>query len=168
MCLITLASLVEIIPNKNLSILSLSTEEISSFVEILCEASTEHDLTARKIYGSLVVPVEDMLTIIKALCHIEANQAIVKEHISMILMSIEMCINNGTDDHLLHALDLLWTLISKLSIPSNDLAQNASTLLTSLYHLSKKKDISAIYLMALCILHTLMPVETKGKYDQHT
>ena len=163
MCLITLASLVEIIPNKNLNILSISTEEISSFVEILCEASTEHDLTARKIYGSLVVPVEDMLRIIKALCHNEANRAVVKEHISMILMSTELCINNGTDDHVLLALDLLWTLISKLSISSDDLTQNANTLPVSLNNLSKKKDKPAIYLIALCIQHTLTPAETKGQ-----
>jgi len=165
MCLITLASLVEIIPSKDANILMLNGREVSSFVEILCEASTEHDLTARKIYGSLVVPVEDMLTIIKALCLIEANRLIVVEHISMILMSIELCINNGTDDHVLSALDLLWTLINKLSISCDDLAQNAGTLHINVDEISKKKDKPAVSSIALCIVHTLKPVDTKGQYN---
>ena len=162
MCLITLASLVEIIPNKDANILMFNGREVSSFVEILCEASTEHDLTARKIYGSLVVPVEDMLTIIKALCLIEANQV---EHISMILMSIELCTNNGTDVHVISALDLLWTLINKLSITSDDLVQNAATLHINVDEISKKKDKPAVSSIALCIVHTLKPVDTKGQYN---
>lgn len=163
MCLITLASLIEIIPNKNLNTLALSSEVTSSFVEILCEASTEHDLTARKVYGSCVVPVEDMLILFKNLCHVEPNQAIFKEHISMILMSIELCINNGTDDHMLAALDLLWTLVSKLSLSSDDLAQNVSTLPVAIDSLSKQRNKSSISLLALCIQHTLTPVETEGQ-----
>ena len=106
-----------------------------------------------------------MLIIIKALCHIEANRVIVKEYILMILMSIELCINNGTDDHVLSALDLLWMLITKLSISSDDLAQIAGTLHNVVDEVSKKRDKPAISSIALCILHTLKPVDSKGQYS---
>ena len=163
MCLVTLASLTEIIPKESLDTLALNSEEISSFVEIFCEASTEHDLTARKVYnGSLVVPVEDMLVLFKHLCRIQANQAIVKDNISMILMCIELCINNGGDDHVVAALDLLWTLISELSISANDLDQNGSTTLVTINDLAKNKDKPSVSSVALCVLHTLTPVEIKG------
>ena len=112
-----------------------------------------------------MVLVEDMLIIIKALCHIEANRVIVKEYILMILMSIELCINNGTDDHVLSALDLLWMLITKLSISSDDLAQIAGTLHNVVDEVSKKRDKPAISSIALCILHTLKPVDSKGQYS---
>ena len=164
MCLITLACLTEITPKESLDILALSSEEISSFVEIFCEASTEHDLVARKVYGGdLVVPVEDMLVLFKHLCHIQANQAIIKDHISMILMCIELCINNGSDNHVLAALDLLWMLISKLSISANNLDQNGSSILTTINNLAKQKDKPSISSVALCVLQTLTPVEIKGQ-----
>ena len=162
MCLITLASLIEIIPNKHLNTLVFSTEEVSSFVEILCEASTEPDLTARKVFGSCVVPVEDTLILFKHLCYVEPNQAIIKEHVSMILMSIELCINNGTSNHVLVALDLLWTLVSELSLSSDDLAQNVSTLPATIDSLAKKRDKSYISSIALCIQCTLIPIDAKG------
>ena len=163
MCLFTLASLIEIIPNKHLNTLVLSSEEISSFVEILCEASTEPDLTARKVYGSCVVPVEDTLILLKHLCCIEPNRTVLKEHILMILMSIELCINNGTVDHVLVALDLLWMLVSDLPLSSDDLSQNASTLLVTIDSLAKKRDKSSISSIALCIQYTLTPIEAKGQ-----
>ena len=165
MCLITLACLIEITPRKSLDILALNSEEISSFVEICCEASTEHDLVAREVYDArLVVPVEDMLVLFKHLCHIQANQDIIKDHISMILMCIELCINNGGDDHVLAALDLLWTLISELSISANDLGQNGNSTLITINNLAKRKDKPSISSVALCVLQTLTPVETKGQY----
>ena len=165
MCLITLACLIEITPRKSLDILALNSEEISSFVEIFCEASTEHDLVAREVYDArLVVPVEDMLVLFKHLCHVQVNQVIIKDYISMILMCIELCINNGGDDHVLAALDLLWTLISELSISANDLGQNGNSTLITINNLAKRKDKPSISSVALCVLQTLTPVETKGQY----
>jgi len=162
MCLCTLASLIEIIPNRHLNTLVFSSEEVSSLVEILCEAATEPDLTARKVYGSCVVPVEDMFMLLKHLCYIKPNKAIIKEHILMILMSIELCINNGTVDHVLVALDFLWTLVSELSVSSDDLAQNVSTLSVSIDSLATKRDKSSISSIALCIQYTMKPIEAKG------
>ena len=76
MCLTTLASLliIEIIQYKHLNTLLFSTEEVSSFVEILCEASTEPDITARKVFGSCVVPVEDTLILFQHFCYVEPMQ----------------------------------------------------------------------------------------------
>ena len=158
MCLITLAFLMEITKEQKLNVLALKPEEICGFVEILCEASSEKDLTARNVYGSLVVPADDMLKLLKYLSHIELNSVTLKDQLPFILMSIELCINNGTDDFKLAALDLLWTLIKKLA-SEPDISE---TLLASIDELSQTSVSTSVSSMALCVLYSLKSLDLKG------
>lgn len=158
MCLITLAFLMEITKKQKVNVLALKPEEICGFVEILCEASSENDLTARDVYGSLVVPADDMLKLLKYLSHVELNCATLKDQLPFLLMSIELCINNGTDDFKLAALDLLSALIKRLASK----ADISETLLASIDNLSHTSVSTSVSSMALCVLYSLKSLDLKG------
>ena len=159
MCVLTLAFLVEIMDHQEQHILVLKPEEIQGYIEVLCDASSEEDLTARKVYGSLVVPADDMLKLLKNLWQVEANRTVIKDQLPFILMSIELCVTNGKDDSKHAALDLLWTLTSGMS--ADDL-HVPDRLLTTIKTLLSASDAS-ISSMALCVLHALQPSTVAGQ-----
>lgn len=159
MCVLTLALLVEIMDYQEQSILVLKPDEIQSYVEVLCDASSEEGLTATEVHGSLVVPADDMLKLLKNLWQVEANRTVIKDQLPFILMSIELCVTNSKNDAKHAALDLLWTLTSGMS--SGDL-HVPDSLLTTIKTLLSASDTS-ISSMALCVLHTLQPSTVAGQ-----
>ena len=159
MCVLTLAFLVEIMDHQEQQILVLKPDEIQSYIEVLCDASSEEDLTARKVYGSLVVPADDMLKLLKNLWQVEANQSVIKDQLPFILMSIELCVTNGKDDSKHAALNLLWTLTSGMSAGDLHVPDH---LLTTIKTLLIGSDTS-ISSMAHCVLHALQPSNVAGQ-----
>lgn len=159
MSLYVLALLVEMIrPNKR-NVLVFEDIVIREYVDILSTAVSSPDLLAFKVYGSLVIPADDILRLLKQIWCIESNRKIIASFSSSLVFSIEICLQRGIEMQQRAAMDLLWTLVSD----SNLLLQvKDGSLCVDLQLLERLADSSSdasdgVHVMASCVLYKIHP-----------
>lgn len=159
MSLYTLLLLVEIIPAEKQDILFFEKKVIREYIDILDMAVSSPKLEATKVYGSYVIPADDILRLLKQLWYMESNRSNIASFFSSLLSPIEVCVQMGNEMQKEAALDLLWSLISDPSILleiKNGHIRIDLKLMNQLVNSSP--DVSSrVRLMASCVLHSIDP-----------
>ena len=146
---------------KKKEILMFEEEKILGYIRILQEVVLEPDLTAKGVYGSLVVPADDILQLLKHLWHIEGNRTKIRKLYPTIMPPLETCLSNGKEIHLKAALDLLWTLITECELLTTTVERDTTTAV--LVGLLFDETISTeVRSMACCVFYKLYPEQVKG------
>jgi len=166
MSIYTLSLLVEVIPFMKQNVLILEKKVIREYVDILATAVSSHNLEATKVYGSLVIPADDILRLIKQLWYIETNRHTIASFLASLIFPIEMCLQTGNRMHQKVAMDLLWTLISDPGLLSQITAGEVRIDSQFLERLAdSSSDASdSIDVMASCVLYKVNPEFINGKY----
>ena len=166
MSIYTLSLLVEVTPLMKQNVLILEKKVIREYVDILATAVSSHSLEATKVYGSLVIPADDILRLIKQLWYIETNRHTIASFLASLIFPIEMCLQTGNRMQQKVAMDLLWTLISDPGLLSQITAGEVridSQFLERLVDSSSDASDS-IDVMASCVLYKVNPEFVNGKY----
>lgn len=165
MSLYVLALLVEIIPLDERSILMFEEEPIKEYVDILIAAVSTSDLQATKVYGSLVIPADDILRLLKQIWSVESNRNKITKFISLLINPIEICLQKGDEMQQTAAVDLLWTLVSDSNLLSQVQAGHVCVDVQLLEQLAESSSRYAtdecVQVMALCVLYKFRPESLK-------
>ena len=164
MSLYTLSLLVQVIPFEKQGVLILEKEVIGEYIDILTTAVSSPDLAARKVYGDLVIPADDILRLVKQLWYIEPNRHTVASFLSSLIFPLETCLRNGNEDQQKAAMDLLWTVISDPSVLIQITAGDIHIDFKLLEGLADGScDTSeSVHLMTSCVLYKIRPECIKG------
>lgn len=113
MSLYTLSLLAEIIPIEKQGVLCFEENTIKEYIAILTTAVSSTSLEANKVFGSLVIPADDILRLLKQIWYIESNKNSIFSFLSSLMFPIEVCLQRGNKMQQIAAVDLLWTLSSE-------------------------------------------------------
>lgn len=161
LAVITLSMLINDIYIEKRGILVFDEEAILEYIRILQQAVTQEDLTARNIFGSLVVPAEDILSLLKQLWHIEANHGAIIKLYSSLMPLLETCLKRGKDVHHIATLDLLWTLSTDPDLLST--AAETETLIAVLVSMFIDDTTNdQVRSMSRCIFYKLNSYQVEG------
>ena len=164
MSLYTLSLLAEIIPINKQDVLCFEERDLREYVNILVTAVSSSNLEARKVFGSLVIPADDILRLLKQILYIQSNRMKMGSFLLSLISPIEACLQTGNKIQQLAAMDLLWTLASEPEfLPQLKVNFN----LALLKHLQESvSDVSdRVGVMTLCVLYKLCPEVIKnGKF----
>ncbi len=156
MALYVLSLLVELIPFNKQDVLVLDEERIKEFVDILTTAVSTPKLQATKVYGSLVIPADDILRIVKQIWCIESNRKKIAGFLSTLVFPIEMCLQLGDEMQQMAALDLLWTLLSDPNILMQVKADQVNVDMQLLERMNDS-TFGDVRVMTSCVLGKLSP-----------
>lgn len=159
-----LSLLVEIIPIKKQNMLMFKEDVIKEYVGILTKAVSSPKLQATQLYGgSLVVPADDILRLLKQIWYIKSNRNGITSFLSLLISPIEICLQKGDEIQQKAAMDLLWTLVSDSDLLSQVKAGHICVDNQLLKRLADNSDSNdAVHIMALCVLHKLQPESLKN------
>ena len=161
MAALTLSMLITVIHTEEKKILMFDEEAILGYIQILQQAVLEPDLTAKDVYGSLVIPADDILRLLKYLWHLEANRIKITKLYPSLIPLLETCLSNGKDIHLIATLDLLWTLITEpdLLITTAERDTTTAVLVGILFDETVSTQIRSL---ACCVFYKLNPEQVEG------
>lgn len=163
MSLYTLSLLVEVIPVEKRGVLYFEQKVIREYIDILTTAVSSPNLEATKVFGSLVIPADDILRFLKQLWYVEPNRCNIGPLLSSLIFPIETCLQRGNEMQQMAAMDLLWTLISEPTL----LPQVQAGIDLKLIEKLVKADVSSnVLVMTSCILYKIHPevIKTGKQY----
>lgn len=161
MSIYTLSLLIDVIPIAKQDALLFEEETIIKYIDILAKAISSPDLTATMVFGSLVIPADDILRILKQVWHIDSNRSIIISCLQSLISLIQECLQRGNIDQKKAAMELLWTIISDSNARSQISGENYLD-----FELLKKISSSGpddVDIMSSCLLYKLHPEFTSGK-----
>ena len=162
----TLAMLIDVMDTEEKKILIFKEETILGYIKILQQAVLEPDLAAKNVYGSLVIPADDILRLLKHLWHVEVNHDKIIKLYPSLMPLLETCLTNGKEIHLIATLDLLWTVISEsdllMAIAERD--TTTAVLIGLLFDATVSIQVSS---MAHCVFYKLNPEQVEGMWFEY-
>lgn len=161
MAVLTLAMLIDVMDTEEKKILMFDKEAIFGYIKVLQQAVLEPDLAAKNVHGSLVIPADDILRLLKHLWHIEVNRDIIIKLYPSLMPLLESCLTNGTEIHQIATLDLLWTVISESDLLMATAERDTTTavLVGVLFGASVSIPVRS---MAHCVFYKLNPEQVEG------
>ena len=166
MSIYTLSLLVEMIPLAEQSVLVFEEKLIREYIGIFALAVSSPDLNAMKVFGSLVIPADDLLRMIKQLWNIKPNKNTISSYLASLISPIEMCLKKGNEIQQRAAMDLMWTFISDSDIWSQIAVGDICIDYQLLEKLASSSSDStdSVGAMASCVLYKLHPEFVSGKW----
>ena len=163
MAVLTLSMLINVIHTEKKEILMFEEEKIFGYIKILQEVVLEPDLIAKNVYGSLVIPADDILRLLKHLWHIEANRPIITKLYPSFMPLLEICLSNGKEIQLKATLDLLWTVITEPGLLTTTVGRDTTTavLVGFLFDEMVSTEVRS---MASCVFYKLYPEQVEGMF----
>lgn len=167
MSLYVLSLLAEVIPLNKQNVLVFEEKLIKEYVDILTTAVSTPSLQATKVYGSLVIPADDILRIMKQIWYIESNRNNIACFLSSLIFPIEMCLQLGNEVQQKAAMDLLWTLISDPNLLLQVRAGhvNIDLQLLERLQLAGSDASNCVRVMTSCVLCKIHPESLKNGKD---
>jgi hypothetical protein len=164
MSLYVLSLLVELIPFNKQNVLIFEEKFIKEYIDILTMAASSPSLQATKVYGSLVIPADDILKLIKQIWYIESNRNKIAIFLSLLISPIEACLQRGDEIQQIAAADLLWTLVSESDLLSQVKTGCVSIDLQLLERLANSSSdaSNSVRMMTLCVLCKIHPKSPKN------
>ena len=163
MSVLTLSMLISVIPTEEKKILVFDEEAILGYIQILQQAVLEPDLAAKDVHGSLVVPADDILRLLKHLWHIEANRVKIAKLYTSFMPLLEACLCNSKEIHQIASLDLLWTVITEPDLLVTTAERDTTTAVLVGLLFDERVSIQ-IRSMASCVFYKLNPEQVEGMY----
>ena len=161
MAVFTLAMLIDVMDTEERKILVFNEEAILGYIKILQQAVLEPDLAAKNVHGSLVIPADDILRLLKHLWHIEVNRDKIIKLYPTLMLLLETCLTNGTEIHLIAALDLLWTVVSETDLLRATAERDTTTAVLVSLLFSETVSIQ-VKSMTHCVFYKLNPEQVEG------
>ena len=161
MAILTLAMLIDVMDTDEKKVLIFDEETILGYIKILQQAVLEPDLAAKDVHGSLVIPADDILRLLKHLWHIEINREKIIKLYPSLMPLLETCLTNGKEIHLIATLDLLWTITSEsdLLVATAERDTTTAVLVGLLFDVTVSTQVRS---MAHCVFYKLNPEQVEG------
>ena len=161
MAILTLAMLIDVMDTEEKKVLIFNEETIFGYIKILQRAVLEPDFAAKDVHGSLVIPADDILRLLKHLWHVEVNRDIIIKLYPSLMPLLETCLTNGKEIHQTATLDLLWTVISESDLLMATAERDTTTavLISLLFDVAVSTQVRS---MARCVFYKLNPEQVEG------
>lgn len=163
MATLTLSMLIGFIHTKERKILTYDEETIHGYIKILQQAVSEADLAAKGVHGSLVIPADDILRLLRYLWQIEENRIKIAILHTMLMPLLEACLSKGKEIHQIETLDLLWTIITEphLLVATAKRDTTVAVLVGLLFDEGVDAQVRS---MAQCVFYKLNPEQVEGMF----